>query len=278
MNDDANTDAKADVIVTHNSWRSLRQHTDARIGLGRTGVSLPTREQLAFQLDHARARDAVHLPLDEEALQQQLEADGFQVYRLSSRVSHRQEYLQRPDFGRRLSPASVSYLQQQATQITPPDTLIVIADGLSSTAVASHAVPMVRRLGAALNAEGLRPGPVCLVSQGRVAVGDEVGELLKARSVILLIGERPGLSSPDSLGIYYTYAPRVGLTDAARNCISNIRPPGLSYDDATDKLMFLLLESYRRQLSGVQLKDTSVRSEQTGLGEQRNNFLLPDKR
>lgn len=278
MNDDANTDAKADAIVTHNSWRSLRQYTDARIGLGRTGVSLPTREQLAFQLDHARARDAVHLPLDEEALQQQLEADGFQVYRLSSRVSHRQEYLQRPDFGRRLSPVSVSYLQQQATQITAPDTLIVIADGLSSTAVASHAAPMVRRLGAALNAEGLRPGPVCLVSQGRVAVGDEVGELLKARSVILLIGERPGLSSPDSLGIYYTYAPRVGLTDAARNCISNIRPPGLSYDDATDKLMFLLLESCRRQLSGVQLKDTSVRSEHTGLGQQRNNFLLPDKR
>ena len=277
MKDDANTDAKADAIVTHNSWRSLRQHTDARIGLGRTGVSLPTREQLAFQLDHARARDAVHLPLDEEALQQQLEADGFQVYRLSSRVSHRQEYLQRPDFGRRLSPDSGSYLQQQATQITQPDTLIVITDGLSSTAVASHAVPMARRLGAALNAEGLRPGPVCLVSQGRVAVGDEVGELLKARSVILLIGERPGLSSPDSLGIYYTYAPKVGLTDAARNCISNIRPLGLNYDDATYKLMFLLLESYRRQLSGVHLKDTSTHSNKTGLDEQRNNFLLPYK-
>lgn len=270
-------DSKTDSIVTHNDWRSLRQYTDARIGLGRTGVSLPTREQLIFQLDHARARDAVHLPLDEEVLQQQLETDGFQVYRLSSRVRHRQEYLQRPDLGRRLSEASVKYLQEQVTQITPPDTLIVIADGLSSTAITSHAVPMVRRLGAALNAEGLRPGPICLVSQGRVAVGDEVAERLKARSVIVLIGERPGLSSPDSLGIYYTYAPRIGLTDAARNCISNIRPQGLSYDDASDKLIFLLLESYRRQLSGVQLKDTSVRSDQTGLGRQQNNFLLPGK-
>ncbi|MFN3881202.1 MAG: ethanolamine ammonia-lyase subunit EutC [Nitrincola lacisaponensis] len=263
--------------VIHNSWQLLRRFTDARIGLGRAGISLPTREQLAFQLDHARARDAVHLPLDEDALQQQLHEDGFEVYRLSSRVRHRQEYLQRPDFGRRLNEASVDYLQHQANQRSAPDTLIVIADGLSSTAVAAHAAPMARRLGAALNREGLRPGPVCLVSQGRVAVGDEVGELLHARSVILLIGERPGLSSPDSLGIYYTYAPKVGLTDAARNCISNIRPQGLSYDDATDKLMFLLMESYRRELSGVKLKDTSVREDTSGLESSKQNFLLPGK-
>lgn len=271
------TNNPEETIVIKNVWSSLREHTDARIGLGRVGVSIPTREQLAFQLDHAKARDAVHLPLDEDELQQQLVADGFNVYRLKSRVTHRQEYLQRPDFGRRLSSKSVKFLKEQSTSLNPPDTIIVIADGLSSTAISTNAIPMVRRLGAALNAEGLRPGPVCIVSQGRVAVGDEVGELLKARSVIMLIGERPGLSSPDSLGIYYTFSPKVGLTDAARNCISNIRPQGLSYDEASDKLIFLLLESYKRQLSGVQLKDTSISSEQTGLSKQRKNFLIPDK-
>ena len=262
-------------IVIHNRWNTLRQHTDARIGLGRTGVSLPTREQLAFHLDHAKARDAVHLPLDEDHLQHQLEEQGFEVYRLKSRVKDRQEYLQRPDFGRRLNVESVAFLQNHASNHATPDTLIIIADGLSSTAVASHAVAMVNRIAAGLNAEGFRAGPICMVSQARVAIADEVGELLKSQSVILLIGERPGLSSPDSLGIYYTYAPRVGLTDAARNCISNIRPQGLSYDEATHKLLFLFLESYRRKLSGVQLKDTSVNASQHELDRPKQHFLLP---
>ena len=264
-------------IVIHNRWNALRQHTDARIGLGRTGVSLPTREQLAFQLDHAKARDAVHLPLDEDHLQHQLEEQGFEVYRLKSRVKDRREYLQRPDFGRRLSAESVAFLQKHASNHATPNTLIIIADGLSSTAVACHAVAMVNRIAAGLNAEGFRAGPICMVSQARVAIADEVGELLKSQSVILLIGERPGLSSPDSLGIYYTYAPRVGLTDAARNCISNIRPQGLSYDEATHKLLFLFLESYRRKLSGVQLKDTSSTQNENKLNPAKQNFLLPSK-
>ncbi|TVQ68340.1 MAG: ethanolamine ammonia-lyase subunit EutC [Oceanospirillales bacterium] len=264
-------------VVIANSWKTLRQYTDARIGLGRTGVSLPTREQLAFQLDHAKARDAVHLPLDEEFLQYQLNEHGFEVFRLKSRVKHRQEYLQRPDLGRRLSAESVKFLQKQIVKVANTDTLIVIADGLSSTAVASHAVPMVNQIAAGLNAEGYRVGPICIVSQGRVAVADEVGELLKAKSVILLIGERPGLSSPDSLGIYYTYTPKVGLTDAARNCISNIRPQGLSYNEATHKLMFLFVESYRRKLSGVQLKDTSQEINTNELSSTNRSFLLPNK-
>jgi len=264
-------------VVIQNSWNTLRQHTDARIGLGRTGVSLPTREQLAFQLDHAKARDAVHLPLDEDNLQLQLEEHGFEVFRLKSRVRNRQEYLQRPDFGRRLSAKSAQLLQKYANEKSNSDTLIIIADGLSSTAIASHAIPMVNRIAAGLNAEGFRAGPICIVSQGRVAVADEVGELLKAKSVILIIGERPGLSSPDSLGIYYTFAPKVGLTDAARNCISNIRPQGLSYDEATHKLMFLFTESHRRKLSGVQLKDTSQEINTNELSSTNRSFLLPNK-
>ena len=262
--------------VVHNSWNSLRQHTDARIGLGRTGVSLPTREQLAFQLDHAKARDAVHLPLDENLLQHQLMDNGFEVYRLKSRVNHRQEYLQRPDLGRRLCHDSVAFLQKKALETTQLDTLIIIADGLSSTAIASHAVAMVNRIAAGLNAQGFRAGPICLVSQGRVAIADEIGELLKATSVILLIGERPGLSSPDSLGIYYTFAPKVGLTDAYRNCISNIRPQGMNYDEATHKLMFLFAESHRRKLSGVSLKDTSNTDHQHQLNTTQRNFILPN--
>ncbi len=260
-------------FVTSNSWASLRRHTDARIGLGRSGISLPTEPQLEFQQAHARARDAVHIPLDLAQLESELASAGLQSLRLHSQAQDRATYLQRPDKGRRLDADSAAALKQFGAQQTPADATIVIADGLSSTAVQRHAARVAAAIDQRLEAEGLTRTPVCIVQQGRVAVGDEVGDLLDSRVVILLVGERPGLSSPDSLGIYYTYNPRVGLTDAARNCISNVRPAGISPEDAADRLMWLVMESLKRKLSGVDLKDESGDAEALE-GEGRRNFLL----
>ena len=260
-------------IVIPNSWASLRRHTDARIGLGRSGISQPTRPQLEFQQAHARARDAVHIPLDMAQLERELAKAGLQSLRLHSQAHDRATYLQRPDKGRRLDADSAALLKQiQGTQPSR-EVALVIADGLSSTAVQRHAATVVAALDRRLDAAGLSRTPVCIVQQGRVAVGDEVGELLDSRVVILLVGERPGLSSPDSLGIYYTYHPRVGLTDAARNCISNIRPAGISPEDAADRLLWLVKESLQRKLSGVALKDESGDA-QALEGEGSRNFLL----
>lgn len=260
-------------IVTSNSWASLRRHTDARIGLGRSGISQPTVPQLEFQQAHARARDAVHIPLDVKQLQSELAQVGLQSLLLHSQAEDRATYLQRPDKGRRLDADSAALLKQLSEQQPASDATIVIADGLSSTAVQRHAARVTTAIDQRLDAEGLTRTPVCIVQQGRVAVGDEVGELLGSRVVILLVGERPGLSSPDSLGIYYTYNPRVGLTDAARNCISNVRPAGISPQDAADRLLWLVMESLKRKLSGVDLKDESGDAEALD-GEGRRNFLL----
>ncbi|WP_296224695.1 ethanolamine ammonia-lyase subunit EutC [Ralstonia sp. UBA689] len=256
-------------IATQNPWQQLRRLTPARIALGRAGGSLPTQPQLAFQAAHAQARDAVHLPFDHAALQAQLDGQGIASLLLHSAAQDRHAYLQRPDLGRRLDAASAQRLGQAPASSV--DVVIVVADGLSALAVHRHAAPLVARVAEDIRAEGWSMAPVALVEQGRVAIADEVGERLRARMSVILIGERPGLSSPDSLGIYFTYAPKAVLTDAARNCISNVRPEGLSYAMAAHKLLYLMREAWRRQLSGVQLKEEA---EVPTLGTARRNFLL----
>ncbi|MCY0965012.1 ethanolamine ammonia-lyase subunit EutC [Parathalassolituus penaei] len=272
--------------VVDNPWRRLRSYTAARIGLGRSGVSLPTRELLEFQLAHARARDAVHTPLDLDGITLQLEqlaADQPLLnpalpLHLHSEAVDRMTYLQRPDLGRRLSEASRVLLQQEQEQDNvsePYDLALVIADGLSATAIAHNAVLFIRELASAMasSEHRWRLAPISLVQQGRVAIGDDIGELLNARTVLVLIGERPGLSSPDSLGLYLTWNPHRGLTDAWRNCISNVRPEGLNHPEAARKALYLLSEARRLQLSGVNLKD---RSDDTPLEQQHESgsFLL----
>ncbi len=257
--------------ITENDWAGLKRFTPARIALGRAGISLPTRAHLEFQLCHAQARDAVHIPLNRDALTTELNDLGLTVIPLHSRAPDRPTYLQRPDLGRRLDADAGARLKRLASEGAAADVALVLADGLSSTAVQHHAAAMLARIVDALRADGLSLSPVCLVEQGRVAVGDEIGELLGARMLVLLVGERPGLSAPDSLGIYYTWNPRVGLTDAARNCISNIRPGGLSVDDATRRLAWLIRESRRLGCSGVALKDGS--GEPDAL-DGNTNFLL----
>lgn len=279
----------AEAPVTVNPWQALRRFTDARIALGRAGVSQTTQAQLAFQLDHAMARDAVHLALDVPALQAALCTLGLATLTLHSAAADRHTYLQRPDLGRRLNPASRQTLldlalaggttQTNATnQARRHDIAFVVADGLSALAIAQHALPLLSRVIPMLQGEGWQVAPLSLVSQGRVAVADEIGELLDASLVVILIGERPGLSSPDSLGLYLTWMPQVGLTDARRNCISNVRPAGLSYDEAARKLHYLVSESRRRQLSGVALKDESAPAGAALHQPAPRNFLLPDKR
>jgi len=220
----------------------LRQFTTARVAQGRTGHSLPTAELLRFQLDHARARDAVHEPLDPASL-------GLPHVLLKSAAHDRETYLRRPDLGRTLSDDSRERLQKG-----DHDAAIVIADGLSATAVHRHAAALLHELTPLLARETWRLAPLFVVLQGRVAIGDEIGELTGAAQVVALIGERPGLTSPDSLGIYLTWAPRRGRTDAERNCISNVRTEGVCYAAAARTLHFLMSEARVRKLSGVALK------------------------
>lgn len=267
-------------LVTGNVWRVLRQFTDARIGLGRAGVSLPTRELLQFQLAHAQARDAVHFPLDVKRLvddlgESAMALPGKSPLLLQSQAEDRLTYLQRPDLGRRLSPASLECLSRHRTgDPGGSDVAIVIVDGLSSSAIQNNAVCMVTQFLRDLEAEpgDWRLAPLTIVEQGRVAIGDEIGECLGASLVVVLIGERPGLSSPDSLGIYLTWGPESGLSDARRNCISNVRPAGLSFEHASQRLLYLMREARRLGISGVGLKDRTeeVVIEKTG---NNKNFL-----
>ncbi|MDO8073078.1 ethanolamine ammonia-lyase subunit EutC [Janthinobacterium sp. SUN176] len=250
-------------------WQALRAHTAARIALGRRGVSVPTSAQLAFQLAHAQARDAVHLALDGDALAQTLTEQGQACVQLHSAAATRAVYLQRPDLGRRLDDASRARLAALPQGV---DLALVAADGLSALAVQRHAAPFLAALRARLALEAWTLSPLHIVAQGRVAIGDEIGELLKARAVLVLIGERPGLSSPDSLGLYLTWAPKTGLLDERRNCISNVRPEGLAYAQAAYRLHYLLSQAFSRQLSGVGLKDETV-AEGAALAGARN-FLL----
>lgn len=237
-------------------WRALTRFTPARIGLGRAGGSLPTEALLRFQLAHAQARDAVHRELDVDALAQQLDGAGFQTLHLHSAACDRRTFIARPDLGRILDDPSRQLLERRNVAGSPCDCALVVADGLSALAVERHAAALLAGLSARLAAAGWTASPVCLVRQGRVAIGDEIGALLPARMSVVLIGERPGLSSPDSLGIYFTYDPMPGRTNAERNCISNIRPPeGLSYALAAHRLVHLMAEACRRRLSGVALKE-----------------------
>lgn len=255
--------------VVENPWQALRNYTDARIALGRAGISLPTSEMLAFQLSHAQARDAVNFPLNTAMLSEQLSAFTATVLGLHSQASDRHAYLQRPDLGRKLNSVSrdalIDYMRDSASgEPSKLDIAIVVADGLSALAVQQHALPFISELIAQLKETAVNKqtdawclAPITVVEQGRVAIGDEIGELLDAKVVVMLIGERPGLSSPDSLGLYLTWQPKAGLNDASRNCISNIRPAGLSFKEAARRAVYLLNEAKRLNLSGVKLKDRS---------------------
>jgi ethanolamine ammonia-lyase small subunit len=221
--------------VIEDAWTGLRELTVARIALGRAGHSVPTRELLAFQLAHAKARDAVHDSLDLTVFA------PLQPIHLKSAAPDRATYLRRPDLGRRLAPSMIERGDWDAA--------IVIADGLSAAAVHRNALTVSRALLQEL--EGWRIAPVCVVEQGRVAIGDEIGERLGAAMVAVLIGERPGLSSPDSLGMYFTWAPRVGRTDAERNCISNIRAEGLKPELAAKRAAALMRAAREQRITGV---------------------------
>lgn len=248
--------------VETDPWQSLQSLTAARIALGRTGVSVPIQEALNFKLAHAHARDAVYSSLDVDALHAALELFDLPVYHLKSAVASREEYLKRPDRGRRLDAISVKTLT--AIDAKTYDVAFVLADGLSATAVNRHAIPVLQHAVAALRSKAITLAPLAIVEQARVAIGDEIGQLLCAKIVVILIGERPGLTSPDSMGAYITYNPTVGLTDESRNCISNIRPEGLVYMDAAAKIVYLVQEALRLKLSGVELKDNCIVSGAAG--------------
>lgn len=241
-------------LTTSDGWQALRALTPARIALGRAGSALPTGEVLRFGLAHARARDAVHLPLDVAQLESELAAAGFASLRVHSAAPDRRAYLLRPDLGRQLRADGRETLLASAS--TPADVCFVIADGLSAQAVQRHAVPLLQAF-YVRSAGRWAMTPVVIAEQGRVALGDEVGECLRARLVAVLIGERPGLSSPDSLGVYLTYGPQRGRTDAERNCISNVRPEGLPLDAAAGRLVWLAETALQRGATGVLLKDES---------------------
>jgi len=226
----------------------LSDYTPARVGLGLAGDSLPTAALLDFRLAYARARDAVYFPLDAEVLAEEMAQCGWPAVVLQSAAANRDEFLRRPDQGRRLSEAS-SQLLSGSSPVS-----IIVADGLSALAVHRHAVPLLKAM-----APDDR-NSFWIVRQGRVAIGDHIGELLQAELAIVILGERPGLSTPDSLGIYVTWAPRLGRSDAERNCISNIHAHGLSYGEAAHKLAFLVNEARRRKLTGVALKETAGNS------------------
>ncbi len=258
-------------IVVSNPWNRLRQYTPARIALGRAGTSMPTKPHLEFQLAHARARNAVHHELNVPALTEALQSRGYESIVTHSNAESRTVYLQRPDKGRRLNSESRARLEP-LDPAGPYDVAFVIGDGLSALAIEENAVAFIDQILPELARNGWRVSPLVIVKEARVAIGDDVGQVLGAQLVVVLIGERPGLSSPDSMGIYMTLKPSVGLTDEARNCISNVRPEGLGYDEAAHKLSFLMTEARRRGISGVHLKD-ETEALPTGAPGSFDNFL-----
>jgi ethanolamine ammonia-lyase small subunit len=242
-------------LVIPDGWSRLRSATQARIALGRAGGSLPTQEWLEFKSAHAAARDAVHNEFDAGALAAEIGAGEVKVVTVETLAVDRLTYLQRPDLGRRLSDASRRRLVETAADGASPDLVIVISDGLSALAVHRQAPPLLAELLPRLRQSQWRLAPIVVARFGRVALEDEIGEALRAELALILIGERPGLGSPDSLGAYLVFAPRVGNTDAHRNCVSNVRPEGLPIAAAADTICYLLNEAKSRKLSGVQLKD-----------------------
>jgi len=243
--------------MTPDTWTSLKAFTAARIALGRSGASLPTGERLAFQLALARARDSVHAPFDPADLATQLAPLPVPSVILASNAPDRATYLRCPDLGRTLAPASRRQLEVLPANGTY-DLVIILSDGLSPLATLRQAPALLGVLLPKLLAAGWRVAPLVIIPNARVAVQDEIGELLSASLSLMLLGERPGLGSPDSLGAYFTFQPRPGKTDADRNCVSNIRPEGLPPEAAVEKLFTLLTQSRQRQLSGVGLKDDTV--------------------
>jgi ethanolamine ammonia-lyase small subunit len=243
------------MIARQDPWDSLRQHTAARIALGRAGGSLPTAELLKFSYDHAEARDAVHAELDIDRLQSELAVLGLPVVRVASRAKDRLTYLQRPDFGRELNEESRLALKRLSKQGDGYDVVLIVADGLSASAAQSHAASVVGSLIELLRQDNCQVGPLILARLARVDLQDEIGHLLGAQASLILLGERPGLGTADSLGGYLVFNPRPGNSNAQRNCVSNIRPKGLPPAAAAGTLHYLLIESLRRRLSGVELKD-----------------------
>ncbi|RYE19574.1 MAG: ethanolamine ammonia-lyase subunit EutC [Sphingobacteriales bacterium] len=239
-------------LQPNNPWQALQQFTKARIGIGRTGTSIPMTGLLEFRLAHAHARDAVYSKLDADGLTDGLRQFDLPVAQLSSKAVYREQYLKMPGLGRDLDEASTEQLNIYASGA---DIVIIIADGLSATAVNENAVKLLEILVPMLISSKFKLAPFCLVKQGRVAIGDDVATVLKAKLSLILIGERPGLSAADSMGAYLTYEPRDGLTDEARNCISNIRHNGLNHVQAADKIFYLIQQAFRKKLSGVLLKD-----------------------
>ncbi|VTU26191.1 ethanolamine ammonia-lyase subunit EutC [Variovorax sp. PBL-E5] len=242
-----------DDIVTASPWREWRAATPARLALGRAGAGMPTDEVLRFGWAHAMARDAVHAALDVASLETALRAEGWTTMQVHSRAADRATYLRRPDLGRQLDAQDAQRLRADTAA---RDVCIVIGDGLSALAIERHAMPLLAALRPQLSA-ALSLAPIVIASQARVALADEVGELFGARLSVMLIGERPGLSSPDSLGVYLTHSPRRGRSDAERNCISNVRPEGLACPAAAFKLAWLMQAALARGLTGVALKDDS---------------------
>ena len=242
--------------VIENPWEGLRQFTPARIALGRSGHSLPTQQMLAFQLAHAQARDAVYADYNPALLVQQLHQEGLEAFQVTSRASDRFVFLRQPDLGRRLVAASLEQIAQYTrSKGTGYEAVFVLGDGLSAEAAHLHAIPVLKLVTAALGQAGWRIGPVVVASESRVALGDEIGEVLGAEQVAIFIGERPGLSAAQSLGIYLTYKPFVGRLESDRNCISNIHQQGLSYQLAAQTLVYLMQQSRRLKYGGVRLKD-----------------------
>lgn len=240
---------------TFRSLTDLRELTPARVGLGRAGASLPTEALLAFTLDHARARDAVHAAFDSPAIVAGLHDLGLEAVEVHSCARDRCDYLRRPDLGRALDPASQHLLAGHGGRSCR--VAIVIGDGLSPTAVNAHAVALIRSLLPRLLVDGIEISHAVVAGGARVALGDAIGALLGARMILMLIGERPGLSASDSLGAYVTFAPEVGRTDAERNCVSNIHGAGLGYDEAAFRIAWLIREGLARKVTGVALKDES---------------------
>jgi len=239
-------------------WETLKQFTDARIAIGRTGCSIPTRALLDFQLSHAQAKDAVFQCLNVKLLTEQLQQLGLTPIHVQSQAEHKELYLKRPDLGRLLSTDSTQQLQQIRKASQGYDVCIVIGDGLSARAIEENALPFIQALIQPFAEQQWSLAPVVIATGSRVALGDEIAEIFQARMLIMLIGERPGLSSPDSMGLYYTWGAHSGCLDSQRNCISNIRPAGLSIPIATQRLLALMHNSKRLGFSGVDLKDEHV--------------------
>jgi len=258
---------------THqDQWEKLKQFTDARIALGRAGCSIPTRALLEFQLSHAQAKDAVYQDMNVPYLSEQLLQKQLQSIHVQSNAPNKEIYLKRPDLGRQLSNQSKDILiKEYAENSKPYDVCIVVGDGLSARAIEANAIPFIAALSEQIQQENWSLAPIALATGSRVALGDEVAEIFKASMLVMLIGERPGLSSPDSMGIYYTWNAHTGCLDAKRNCISNVRPAGLSIPIAVQRLMALLKKSKQLGFSGVNLKDEHQLSD---IGFEQNQQLL----